>query len=210
MKTITRFYKICFILSAAFLINANSLYSQSDPVIEAFSKSLKSETILDYTQAVKDIQEVYVADSYEMNLRLGWLYYKAANYNESMNYYQKAIDLMPYSIEAKLGYNLPASAADLWDKVIENYDKILLQDPQNTFVNYQLGNIYYYRQDFSKANSLFEKVVNLYPFGYDALLMFAWSNYQLGFYREAKILFNKVLMLSPGDASALEGLGLIK
>ncbi|MBK9333291.1 MAG: tetratricopeptide repeat protein [Ignavibacteria bacterium] len=210
MKYYTRFCKICFILSAAFLINVNSLYSQGDPVTEAFSKSLNSETILDYTQAVKDIQEVYLADSYEMNLRLGWLYYKAANYNESMNYYQKAIDLMPYSIEAKLGYNLPASAADLWDKVIENYDKILLQDPQNTFVNYQLGNIYYYRQDYSKANSLFEKVVNLYPFGYDGLLMFAWTNYQLGLYRESKILFNKVLMLSPGDASALEGLGLIK
>jgi len=210
MKLYSKFFKIYFILSAAILINVNSLYSQGDPVTEAFSKSLKSETILDYTQAVKDIQEVYLADSYEMNLRLGWLYYKSANYIESMNYYQKAIDLMPYSIEAKLGYNLPASAADLWDKVIENYDKILLQDPQNTFVNYQLGNIYYYRQDYSKANSLFEKVVNLYPFGYDGLLMFAWSNYQLGLYREAKILFNKVLMLSPGDASALEGLGLIK
>jgi len=210
MKLYSKFFKIYFILSAAILINVNSLYSQGDPVTEAFSKSLKSETILDYTQAVKDIQEVYLADSYEMNLRLGWLYYKSANYIESMNYYQKAIDLMPYSIEAKLGYNLSASAADLWDKVIENYDKILLQDPQNTFVNYQLGNIYYYRQDYSKANSLFEKVVNLYPFGYDGLLMFAWTNYQLGLYRESKILFNKVLMLSPGDASALEGLGLIK
>lgn len=210
MKTFKMYYKLFFFLFTAFLINVNTSLSQNDPVTEAFSKSLKSEAIPDYAQAIKDIREVYLADSYEMNLRLGWLYYKSENYNESMNYYQKAIDLMPYSIEAKLGYNLPASAANLWDKVIENYDKILLQDPQNTFVNYQLGNIYYYRQEYSKASSLFEKVVNLYPFGYDALLMYAWTNYQLGLYREAKILFNKVLMQSPGDASALEGLGLIK
>ncbi|MBS1518307.1 MAG: tetratricopeptide repeat protein [Bacteroidetes bacterium] len=184
--------------------------AQDEKVIEAFSKSYDSETNLDYNQAIKDLTAVYSADSYEINLRLGWLNYKAGNYDEAMNKYQKAMDLMPYSIEAKLGYNLPASAANLWDKVVENYDKILLMDPQNTFVNYQLGYIYYSRQDYFKANSLFEKVVNLYPFGYEALLMFAWSNYQLGNYREAKVLFNKVLMLSPKDASALEGLGLIK
>jgi len=53
-------------------------------------------------------------------------------------------------------------------------------------------------------------VVNLYPFGYDGLLMFAWTNLKAGKLREAKILFNKVLMYSPGDKSALEGLSYIK
>ena len=65
-------------------------------------------------------------------------------------------------------------------------------------------------KDYTSAYKYFEKVVNLYPFGYDALLMYAWTNFQTGKTREAKILFNKVLMLSPGDTSALEGLGLIK
>jgi hypothetical protein len=40
--------------------------------------------------------------------------------------------------------------------------------------------------------------------------MFAWTNYMLGKTREAKILFNKVLLISPNDISATEGLGLIK
>jgi Flp pilus assembly protein TadD len=40
--------------------------------------------------------------------------------------------------------------------------------------------------------------------------MFAWTNYKLGKYREAKLLFQKVLLLSPDDASAKEGLNLIK
>lgn len=202
--------KFCFILLVTLIINASYTFAQDDKILEAFSKSYQNETNLDYNQAIKDLTEVYLADSYEINLRLGWLNYKAGNYDESMNKYQTAINLMPYCIEAKLGYNLPASAAKLWDKVIETYEKILLIDPQNTFVNYQLGNIYYSRQDYFKANSLLEKVVNLYPFGYDALLMYAWSNYQLGNFREAKVLFNKVLLLSPKDTSALEGLGLIK
>jgi Flp pilus assembly protein TadD len=50
----------------------------------------------------------------------------------------------------------------------------------------------------------------MYPFSYDGLLMYAWTNYQLGKFADAKILFNKVLLLSPADKSAKEGLGLIK
>ena len=56
----------------------------------------------------------------------------------------------------------------------------------------------------------FEKVVNLYPFDYDALVMYAWTNYQLKKYREAKVLFNKALMNTPTGVSALEGLGLLE
>jgi Flp pilus assembly protein TadD len=40
--------------------------------------------------------------------------------------------------------------------------------------------------------------------------MFAWSNYQLGRGSDAEALFNKALLLSPNDTSALEGLGLLK
>jgi hypothetical protein len=53
-------------------------------------------------------------------------------------------------------------------------------------------------------------VVDLYPFGYDGLLMLGWTSYFLGNYPQAKVLFNKVLLYSPGDASAKEGLQLIK
>jgi len=36
------------------------------------------------------------------------------------------------------------------------------------------------------------------------------SNLKMGTMRETKILFNKVLMISPGDESAVEGMLLIK
>jgi tetratricopeptide (TPR) repeat protein len=70
--------------------------------------------------------------------------------------------------------------------------------------------IYYYKKNYTIANKYFKKIISLYPFGYDALLMYAWTNFQLGKTGEAKIMFNKVLLLSPYDTSALEGLGLIK
>ncbi len=181
-----------------------------DNVLKAFSQSYTNETKGDYTNAIKDIVAVYSADSYEQNVRLGWLSYEAGKFTESVAYYEKALALKPMSEEARMGIVYPASALGNWDQVLNQYLKILENNPGNTTVNYRIGNIYYERKDYAKAFTYFEKVVNLYPFGYDALLMYAWTNLKLGKNREANVLFNKILMLSPNDTSALEGLGLIK
>lgn len=185
-------------------------FPQNEKVLEAFTQSYDFEKNSDYQQAISALESVYANDSYEINIRLGWLYYKAGNYLKSQDYYSNAINLMPYSIEPKLGHNLPASALNNWDNVIEMYKKILEIDPQNTFVNYQLGNIYYERKDYAAAFAYFEKVVNLYPFDYDSVLMFAWTNLQLGKLREAKVLFGKTLLISPASQSALDGMKLVK
>lgn len=177
---------------------------------EAFLNSYKRENKGEYTKAVDTLKAVYLADSYEINLRLGWLSYKAGLFTESTAYYQKAMALKPYSIEARFGYTYPASALGNWEQVATQYIEVLKIDPQNTIANYKLGLIYYGKKDYSTAQKHFEKVVNLYPFDYDSVIMFAWTNFKLGNYREAKVLFNKALLNKPGDSSALEGLKLIK
>lgn len=174
------------------------------------NKSYELEYKGEYVKAAEAIKKVYNEKSYEINLRAGWVHYRAGLYTESQNYYQKAIALKPYSIEAKFGYVYPAAALSNMDQVVAQYNKILEINPQNTRANYFMGLIYYNKKDFQSAYKYFEKVVNLYPFGYDALLMYAWTNYQLGKTREAKVLFNKVPLLSPNDMSATEGLSLIK
>ena len=117
---------------------------------------------------------------------------------------------MPYSIEAKFGLINPTAALGNWNIVIKTYEKILQLDPMNSTANYRLGSIYYGKKDYNNAYKYYEKVANSYPFDYDGTLMFAWTNYFLGKTREAKILFNKVLLISPNDESAIEGLSLIK
>jgi tetratricopeptide (TPR) repeat protein len=177
---------------------------------EAFSTSYSLEKAGKYTAAVEALKKLYDESSYEINVRMGWLQYMAGLFTESASYYSKAITLMPYSIEARLGYTYPASAMGNWEQVIGKYQEILRIDPSNYTANYKLGAIYYSRKDYNPAYKFFEKLVNMYPFDYDALHMFAWTNYQMGKLREAKVLFNKTLLNRPGDASALEGLGLIK
>jgi len=180
-----------------------------EAIQNAFNESYNYEYNGQYSKAIESLKSVYLEDSYEINLRLGWLNYMGGFFTESLAFYQKAIDLKPLSIEAKLGYVYPASALGNWEQVKTQYNEILKIDPQNTTANYRLGSIYYGNEEYTTALKYFEKVVNLYPFDYSSLLMYAWTNLKLGKTREAKVLFNKVLMNKPGDESATDGLNLI-
>ncbi|HEY5469855.1 MAG TPA: tetratricopeptide repeat protein [Bacteroidales bacterium] len=176
----------------------------------AFSESYVKEKSGKYAEATTALKAYYDANSYEINLRLGWLTYLQGQFSESLGYYNKAIELMPYAIEPRLGVVLPASSLGNWDLVMAQYSKILAIDPNNTVTLYRSGLISYDKKDYTQAYQLFEKIVNLYPFDYQSVLMLAWTNLKLGKTREAKILFNKALLYSPEDASAKEGLSLIK
>lgn len=201
--------KIIFATSIA-VVFFNKGYSQEGIQQEAFNNSYTLEYKGEYSKAVEAIKKGYDEKSYETNLRAAWLNYEAGLFTESQNYYKKAIALKPNSIEARFGYIYPTSALGNMDQVKNQFNEILEIDPQNTTANYKMGLIFYEKKDFQSAYKYFEKVVNLYPFGYDALLMYAWSNYQLGKNKEAKILFKKSLLLSPYSKSAIEGLSLIK
>ncbi len=204
--------KLIGIAIVVLIIMAKSSFAQDNSagLQDAFSNSYTMEKSGDYTKSAEALKKMYDENSYEINLRLGWLTYMGGMFNESCAYYQKAIKLMPYGIEARFGYINPAAAMGNWDAVINQYLEILKTDPQNTSANYRLGNIFYGKAEYGKALPYFEKVVNLYPFDYDSLLMYAWTSYRLGKLREAKVLFNKALLNRPKDASATEGLGLIK
>jgi tetratricopeptide (TPR) repeat protein len=198
---------LVFILLFSVSLNAQTNFKALQ---DAFKSSFSWEYKGNYPDAIAALKAVYAEDSYEINVRLGWLNYLSGSFTEATAYYQKAIALMPYSIEAKFGYVLPASALGNWEQVKTKYEEILQIDPQNTLASYRMGMICYGKQEYAKAEKYFEKVVNLYPFDYDSNIMYAWTNLKLGKYREAQVLFNKVLMLRPDDQSAVEGLGLIK
>jgi len=198
-------------LIAVLLITSSILYAQDlDKLQEAFKQSYELEYSGEYSKAIGLLKEVYIEDSYEINLRLGWLTYLSGNFTEAIPYYQKSIELKPLSVEARLGLVYPASAMGNWTHVENMYREILEIDPENSVVNYRMGLIYYGREDYNIAAKYFEKVINQYPFGYDGIIMMAWANFKLEKHREAKVLFQKALLISPDDESALEGLELLK
>jgi tetratricopeptide (TPR) repeat protein len=201
-----KYFIVLFVLCVASV----SRGQYSEKVLNAFAKSYEAEKAGDFKKSASFLRETYQESSYEFNLRLGWLCYKSGQYEESKVYYLKALNLLPYSEEAKFGIILPLAAKGLWDEVIRYYNQILENNPGNTVALYRLGLVYYNRKEWSQASRYFQKVVDLYPFEYEGLLMLAWTNLQLGKTREAKILFNKVILWAPGDKSALEGMKLLK
>lgn len=201
-----------FALVTIFMISVFNLKAQ-DTTGTALSKAFETSYIFEeatqYVKAITPLKNMYSAGSYDINLRLGWLYYLSANYTESVKYYKKAVSLKPKSVEAKFGYVLPLAALGNYDSVKVQYEKILVIDPLNSKANYWMGYIYYYKADYKTAQTYLEKVSALYPFDYDITLMLAWTYLKLDKKTEAKELFRRVLCIKPSDTSALEGLKLL-
>ena len=201
-------------LSTAFLFFI--LFSQAgitqtqEALISAFSKSYKAEADGDYAKATEVIKRVFNKDSYEINLRLGWLNYKAGLFEEAEGYYRRAIQIMPYGIEARFGIVFPLTTMGKTDQVILVYEELLKIDPQNSLANFRLGLVYYGQGNYAQSEKYFTKVVILYPFDYDGLQMLAWTKLKAGKTQDAKAVFNKALLYKPGDPLCLEGLSLIK
>lgn len=179
-------------------------------VNDAFAKSYKYEQNGNFAEGVKELKLVYQADNYSVNARLGWLLFLAKQYTESIIYYDKAIKLKPYAIEARFGMIKACNALESWDKVKEQYEAILKIDPQNTTSLYWLGVLFYNRKEYDQASKNFEKIVNLYPMDYGSVIMLAWTRLYQGKKTDARVLFNHAILLSPDDPSALEGLNKTK
>jgi len=185
--------------------------AQNDPKVQsAFTESYKAEAAENYSLGISSLKGVYKADDYPINVRLGWLFLLSKQYTESVAYYDRAIKLKPYAIEARFGMIKALNALESWDKVKEHYEAILKIDPQNTTALYWLGVLLYNRKEYDNAARNFEKIVNLYPMDYGSVIMLAWTRFYQGKKSDAKVLFNHALILSPDDASATSGLNLIK
>ena len=118
--------------------------------------------------------------------------------------------MKPKAIVPRLGYVKPAAAFGMWDAVAKQYTEILNIDPNQTFANYQLGLIYYNKSDYANAQKYFEKVVSLYPFDYDSVIMLGWTMLKLNKFSDAKTLFKEALLIRPGDKSASDGIASTK
>jgi len=199
-----------FATSLLFLCSLGLFSQNIKDLQDAFETSYAQEKRGEYSKAISTVTALYDENSYEVNVRLGWLNYLAGLFTESTAYYQKAIKLKPYAIEARLGFVNPAYALGNLDQVITQYQEILKIDPQNTLVNFRMASIYYGKQDYLTAERYVEKVVNLFPYDYESNILYAWILLKLNKMREAQVMFNKVMLIKPKDVSATQGLSLIK
>lgn len=195
------------LLHTALILISTVSIAQKNPTAAAFSVSYGYEYNKDYVKAIATITKIYKADSYEMNIRLGWLTYMNADYMKSKSYYQKAMNISPRSIEARLGIANPLSALRSWEEIIRVYKDILTISENHFLTNYRLAYIYYDKKKFDVANRYATKVQSLQPFNYDNNLLLGKINISLGNITIAKKYLNSALLYSP---SSVEVIGLLK
>lgn len=191
----------------AFLSLITTSITAQNNISTAFYNSYTYENEKNYDKAIQSLNAVYSESSYDINLRMGWLYYIQGDYLKSQNKYKQAVKLAPKSIEAKFGLIYPLTALQNWNEVLKVYEQILLLDPNNSKANYHVAYIYYVRKDFAKANQYANKTYTLYPFDYDSNLLLGRINISLGKILEAKNYLNKALNYSP---SSIEVINLLK
>jgi len=186
------------------LVNAQDFNS----IEKAFYESYSLDSAKHYNRAVLALKAVYSESSYEMNLRLGWLYYESEKYSDAITYYQKAIALQPNSIEARLGIVYPLSMVPNWDEVLNQYLSILRIDSKQPLANYRISLIYYNRKNYTEAKKYLDNCLQIYPFDYDTLMLAGWNSIAMNNKTEAKNYFQKALLNHPNDASATQGIDL--
>ncbi len=186
---------ILIVLTASY-ISANA---QSSDL--AFSKSYSFEYETQYAKAITALTDLHT-DSYQVDLRLGWLYYLSKDYVKAELYYRKAVALEPSSIEARFGLVLPISAVGNWNNVLAVYLEIVKLDPNNAIANYRLASIYNTRKDYANATTYVSKVLKLYPFDYDSNLLYAKITLAQGKNADAKKHFTKALEYNPQSEEA--------
>jgi len=197
-----KYFLIPVLLLCAIFLSAQN----TDKVTDAFSSSYDYENKIEYQKAIEEIVAIYEPGSYEMNLRLGWLYYLNTDYVKSQTYYKKCLVTNPNSIEAMLGYVYPTSALENWDDVLKTYLQILKIDAHNSIVNYRVALMFYYRSEFSVALTYVKKVLELYPFDYDSNVLAAKIYVSLGEIANAKKHYNIALHYAPTSKEILDAL----
>lgn len=177
-----------------FSVNAQDVFNNK---LAAFSTSYEKEYTQNYDEAIKPLENIYSKDDYEINLRLGWLYYSKGDHNKSVAFYKKAVVLKPSSVEAKLALVNPLSYLGNWDEIVTTYEELLKVDPKNYTVNYRLSMIWYNRKKYAQALIYIKTIQPLYPFDYEANLLAGKINIALGNITDAKSALQKAIIYNP-------------
>lgn len=195
----------------------SSVLADADPVDEqtqwiqsAYHNSLFYENVEKFSDAINALVPVYKAypKGYTVNLRLGWLSYRLGRLSNSKAYYEVAMQVVPTSIEAKLGYLLPLLAQEHFKEAEQTCYQILHDDYYNFYGNLRL--IYaLQRQDKTDlVLKVVEKMLARFPANTELLVVLAQVYHKQGKTDQAVRVFSDVLTLDPVNVLAKEYLGL--
>ncbi len=209
MKSLNNFSKTIAITSVIVLaLFLSPPVFAEDKISDLFEASFGHEVQGNYKAALNNIIKLLRQDrkNYTATLRAGWLYYSLGKYDQSIEYYQKAIELKAHAIEPVLGITLPYMAKSQWVDA-ENYArKVLKKAPANYYANSRIAWILYSQGRYSDALVYYKKVHDWYPSDLEMILGLGYTYLKIGKKEDARKYFQAVLQIRQNNLRALHGL----
>jgi tetratricopeptide (TPR) repeat protein len=177
-------------------------------VPDLYRASYQAEARGDYAGALGRLREIRKAAgaSYFASLRTGWLAYLASDLSTAEANYRDAIAAKPKAIEAKIGLTLVLFVAQKWRPLEAACKQVLAENDKNPSVRARLAAAYYNLGNFPDAAAGYRKLVEEYPGELDYQTGLGWALLRLGKIEEARKMFGFVLLVSPDNPNARDGM----
>ncbi|MCP4135844.1 MAG: tetratricopeptide repeat protein [bacterium] len=191
-----------------FLLISSSPASAREDVPLLYETSFALETQGKYAAALKNVLKIVREnpEEYTAVLRAGWLCYLNKNYSASVEYYEKAGDLFPDSIEPVLGIYYPLLASKKFDDAEDAMRKVIAIDAKNYTAGSRLAYLLFLQGRYGDAKKHYERMLALFPGNLEMKLGLGWTFVRMGNKKKAVELFSEVLRVSRSNANGKAGL----
>lgn len=169
-----------------------------------WKQSQRLEEKGDYEQAASVIEHAAKTDNEYAVLRYAYLKYKQGEYNDSIEYYNKAIKLNAKSLDAKLGITLPYIAQGRWRQVKVYTRQVLTKSDWDYTAHERLMMAEDGDKKWHSLGRHSGKLTTIYPTDATTLAYHARAKARLGNTPVARAAYKKVLMREPDHAEANE------
>jgi tetratricopeptide (TPR) repeat protein len=174
--------------------------------IASYTNKLSDQTILNTLL----IKKSYSNDNAWTSYRIGEAFYSLGDLQRSINYYKKAVDLVPFALDFKNKYGSALAAKGLLTNAEKEFVDILKENPKHVSALTNLGYVKLAQGQVKDAEQLYFKALSLDP-DYESLLLniaglFAYKKD----FKQAEIYLNKILKRNPNNLKAKQALSQIK
>ena len=177
-------------------------WSAMDP----WAESYRLEALTQYKSAAESLEKV-IKDNPRHEfaiLRHGWLNYLRGAHNESIRDYQKALDINPESLDARLGLMLPLIAQQRWREASSHAHKVLEVAPWNYYAHVRLMICEEGEKKWDTLAKHSRKVSQRYPSDATVLVYLARANDWLKNTDVARRTYEQVLERVPGHIESAQ------
>ena len=178
-------------------------------VQKLWEATFAAEADKDYEAAIAAVKKLVLVADIDKNpfvqMRLGWLGYLDGDYEEGAAAYKRSIGAAPMAITPRLGLLNCYLALSRIDEAIDTANAILKIDPLNYRAHKTLGDLYYVREDYTRASSHYSRLSAAYPDDLQIATNIGWCYLKLGEKQMALQIFMDVLAVQPDNVAANSG-----